>query len=50
MHGALGVLGVATAAFQRHHVGAPADRWQALCAVTSGLLLSNTSRPYPAVW
>lgn len=50
VHGALDVLAAATAAFQRHQIGAPEDRWQALCAVTSGLLLANTSRPYPRVW
>lgn len=49
-HAALGVLAVATAAFQRRQPGAPADRWQAVCAVTSGLLLANTTRPYPPVW
>lgn len=50
LHAALGVLAAAAAAFQRRHVGVPADRWQALCAVTSGLLLANTNRPYPPVW
>jgi hypothetical protein len=50
LHAALDVLAAATVAFQRHHAGAPKDRWQALCAVTSGLLLTNTSRPYPPVW
>jgi hypothetical protein len=44
------VLAAATAAFQRHDAGAPEDRWQALRAATSGLLLANTSRPYPPVW
>lgn len=49
-HAALGVLAVATAAFQRRQPGVPADRWQALCAVTAGLLLANTTRSYPPVW
>lgn len=50
LHAALDVLAAATAAFQRRHASAPEDRWQALCAATSGLLLANTSRPYPPVW
>jgi hypothetical protein len=50
LHAALGALGVAAAAFQRRWVGAPADRWEALSAVTSGLLLANATRPYPPVW
>jgi hypothetical protein len=50
LHAALGVLGVAATAFQRRWEGAPADRWEALSAVTSGLLLADTTRPYPPVW
>jgi hypothetical protein len=50
VHAAMGLLAAAAAAFQRRRTGAPRDRWQALCAVTSGLLLANTTRPYPTVW
>ncbi|MEX2621539.1 MAG: DUF6431 domain-containing protein [Egibacteraceae bacterium] len=49
VHAALGELAIATAAYQRHHLDAPTDRWQALCTLTRGLLLANTSRPCPPV-
>lgn len=49
-HAAMAILGIATAAFKRIFPEFPEDCWEALCAVTSGLLLANTSRPYPPVW
>lgn len=49
LHAAVGLLAAAAAALQRCFAAPLADRWQAASAVTSGLLLANTSRPYPRV-
>jgi hypothetical protein len=45
LHAAVGLIGVAAAAFVRH-LAVPLSPWQAVCAVTSGLLLANTNRPF----
>lgn len=46
---AMGAVGAAAVAFRRHLDARLDDRWQAMSAVTSGLLLANTSCPFPSV-
>lgn len=47
---AVGLLGAAAAAFQRSAGTSKLEPWECACAVTGGLLLANTTRPYPPLW
>ncbi|MGI9018934.1 MAG: hypothetical protein ACR2HR_17835 [Euzebya sp.] len=48
VHAAIGLLGVAAAGLARQ-IGGVDEPWQAACAVTAGLLLANTDRPFPSL-
>ena len=43
----MGLLGAAAAAYQRSAGTSDLEPWECACAVTGGLLLANTTRPYP---
>lgn len=47
---AVGLLAAATAAYERRFGPTGQTPWQLASAVSSGLLLANTSRPFPATW
>lgn len=46
-HAAVGLLAAATAAYERRFGPTGQRPWQLVSAVSSGLLLANTSRPFP---
>lgn len=48
-HAAVGLLGTAAAAYTRLLGPSELAGWELVCALTGGLLLANTSRPYPPV-